>query len=208
MIVYVETNFVIELALEQEEVLAAEAILKLAESGKITLAFPSFILAESMENILRKRAERNSLHSSLVRVLKELQRSEPHKRIMVDLEAVTTVLRDSHIRELDLLYATFNRLFNIAECLDLNTFAFRSALAYQKTFALLPKDSMIYSAIIANLQTRPIGEKKCFISRDKKAFDTDEDHGLKAELEAYTCKYIGSFPNGLDFIQYGLQDRI
>ncbi len=41
MIVYVESNFILEVALEQEQFASAEAILKLVEENKIKLAFPS-----------------------------------------------------------------------------------------------------------------------------------------------------------------------
>ena len=54
MIVYVETNFVVEVALEQEEHGEASASIALAEKGDVELAFPNFILAE----ILRTTEER------------------------------------------------------------------------------------------------------------------------------------------------------
>lgn len=40
MIVYVETNFVVEIALEQEERGEASEIIALAEKGDVELAFP------------------------------------------------------------------------------------------------------------------------------------------------------------------------
>jgi hypothetical protein len=51
MIVYVESNFVLEIVREQEEAVAASTILTLAESGKLKLAFPSFVLSEPFETI-------------------------------------------------------------------------------------------------------------------------------------------------------------
>ena len=47
MIVYVESNFVLEVALGQEESPSAESILVLAESSKIELVFPGFSLKET-----------------------------------------------------------------------------------------------------------------------------------------------------------------
>src|SRR5881394_3448686 len=46
LIAYIESNFVLELALEQEEAPAAQKILELAEKGRIELAFPTFALSE------------------------------------------------------------------------------------------------------------------------------------------------------------------
>ena len=42
MIVYVESNFILEMVLRQREAGSVERILELAENGKIELAFPSF----------------------------------------------------------------------------------------------------------------------------------------------------------------------
>jgi hypothetical protein len=74
MIVYVESNFVLEMALEQEQLVAAEAILSLAENNKIKLVFPSFVLSEPFEGVMRESRERNALHSALVKTLQNLRR--------------------------------------------------------------------------------------------------------------------------------------
>jgi len=46
MIVYVESNFILEMVLGQKYASAIESILQLAERGKIELTFPSFALCE------------------------------------------------------------------------------------------------------------------------------------------------------------------
>lgn len=46
MIVYVESNFILELVLAQEESISAERILQLVERDAIRLLFPSFSLME------------------------------------------------------------------------------------------------------------------------------------------------------------------
>ena len=55
MIVYIEFNWLLEIALEQEQSSAARSIISLAESHQIELAYPSFALGESLENIMRAR---------------------------------------------------------------------------------------------------------------------------------------------------------
>jgi predicted nucleic acid-binding protein len=205
MIVYVESNFVLEMALEQEQLVAAEAILSLAENNKIKLVFPSFVLSEPFEGVMRESRERNALHSALVKTLQNLRRSEPYKSIMIDLEPVVNTLRDAHTRQLDLLHSTFDRLLSVGECVELNVSIFKAALNYQKSLSLAPQDSIIYSSVVADLQLRPSEEEKCFLSRDKKAFGNSDDRSIKAELEAYHCRYIGSFIQGLSFIQHYIQ---
>lgn len=205
MIVYVESNFILEIALEQEQAQAAHAILTLAESSKLKLAFPSFVLSEPFESVMRERRERNALHDSLVKTLNRLQRSEPHKQILVNLKPVIRILKDAYVREIDLLHSTFDRLLSVGECIEVNIFSFRDAVKYQKNLDLSPQDSIVYSAMVADLKRRPEHEVKCFLSRDNKAFDNDDNRSIKAELEVYNCRYIGSFTQGLSFIQHTLE---
>jgi hypothetical protein len=203
MIVYVESNFVLEMALEQEQFVAAEAILSLAENNKIKLIFPSFVLSEPFECVMRGRRERNALHRNLVKMLHNLRRSEPYKSVIIDLEPAINMLLDAHTRQLDLLHSTFDRLLSVGECIEIDVSIFRAALNYQKSLSLAPQDSIIYASVVADLQSRPSEEEKCFLSRDKKAFN--DDPSIKGEPGVSHCRYIGSFIHGLSFIQYTIQ---
>lgn len=205
MIVYIESNFVLEMALEQEQVSSALALFELAESEKIKLAFSSFVLSECYECIMRERRVRNELHTSLVKALNYLQRSKPHERIKLDLEPVVNVLTDAHTRQIDLLHATFDRLLGVDINIEVDQNCFREALRYQGNLSLSPQDSIIYAAIIADLRIRSLEERKYFLSRDRRAFGNDDDRDIKKELKTYNCLYIGSFELGLDAIQHELK---
>ena len=205
MIVYIESNFVLEMALEQEQVSSALVLFDLAESERIKLAFSSFVLSECYECIMRERRIRNELHKSLVKALNDLQRSKPHERIKLDLEPMLNVLPDAHTRQINLLHTTFDRLLGVGINIEVNQNCFREALRYQVDLSLSPQDSIIYAAIIADLKIRSFEERKYFLSRDRRAFDNDDDRDIKAELATYNCRYIGSFVQGLDAIQHELK---
>jgi predicted nucleic acid-binding protein len=201
MIAYVETNFVLEMALEQEQSSAARALLSLAESGQIGLAFPSFVLCEPFETIMRSRRECNVIEKSLVERLNQLKRSEPHKLAMIDAEPTVNLLRGAYLKEVDLLHTIFDQLLSIGRCIYVEASNFREASAYQRSLILSPQDSIIYAVMLADLKKQPAQEMKCFLSRDYKAFGSDKDRGIKDELGKYNCRYIGSFTQGLDFIK-------
>lgn len=61
MIVYVESNFVLEIALEQREASSAEAILGLAENGEIELAIPAVALAEPFSKLGYRNVDRKTV---------------------------------------------------------------------------------------------------------------------------------------------------
>lgn len=73
MIVYVETNFILELAFEQNQDQAVDEILKLAEGGKINLVFPGFSISESLSKVTRQSRGREEFRKSLVKELQKLQ---------------------------------------------------------------------------------------------------------------------------------------
>lgn len=205
MIVYVESNFILEIALEQEQASAARSIISLAEGGLIELAYPSFVLSEPFESIMRARRERNTTHKSLEKVLSDLQRSEPHKQIMLDLKPVINVLKIAHKRQIRLLYANFCQLARVGRCIHIDESVFGDASIYQDSLDFSPQDSIIYFAMLSDLKKQPKQEMKCFLSRDRKAFGNDNYRSIKAELEKYNCRYISSFTQALDFIQNSLK---
>jgi hypothetical protein len=51
MIVYVESNFCLELAFQQEQEAQAEQILQLAEAGRVELVFPIFVAASVLGDL-------------------------------------------------------------------------------------------------------------------------------------------------------------
>ena len=65
MTVYVESNFVLEQALQQEQCDACDEILNLAVSGAISLLVPAFSLADPHQALALKAKPRNKLSNEL-----------------------------------------------------------------------------------------------------------------------------------------------
>lgn len=61
MNIYAETNFILEIALEQEECDACAGILQLAASGRAKVIIPAFSLAEPWQAISSKAKVRARL---------------------------------------------------------------------------------------------------------------------------------------------------
>ena len=64
MIVYLESNFVLELAYLQEEHESAEEILKLAEEDRIRLVLPAYSVGEPYDSWVRRSKQRTELHEN------------------------------------------------------------------------------------------------------------------------------------------------
>lgn len=109
MIVYVETNFVLEIILAQEQHIAAETILAMAEMQKLELAFPSFIISEVYSTIVRRQKEREELLKSFQKTLEQIKRSEHFKDTALSMEPLLDRLLEKEIPQNDFLYNTIKK---------------------------------------------------------------------------------------------------
>src|SRR6266446_5464157 len=79
MIVYVESNFVLELAFLQEEYESCLELLRLAESQDIHLVLPAFSIGEPYEVWVRRSKQRRELRDQMSTASRELWRSRPYQ---------------------------------------------------------------------------------------------------------------------------------
>src|SRR5437868_14166220 len=95
MTVYVESNFVLELAYLQEEHESCESLLGLAEDHKIELALPAFSITEARLSLGARAERRRKFRDHLARELRELIRSKPYDKLSSTTDPLTRALIDS-----------------------------------------------------------------------------------------------------------------
>lgn len=200
MIVYVESNFVLELALGQEELTQAEEILRAAERGDTELALPQFCLSEPFSTLAARGRELRRLSRLLSEQLRQLGRSSPHQPIVATLQATPGALLSFEGSEIDLLGKTVERLLSVGQTIALDSGSFQRAIGYRGTYSLSTQDATIYACIVAHMSGRERSERKCFVSRNFKDFDHP---GIRQELSQYGCEYADSFEHALRFIRGG-----
>jgi hypothetical protein len=196
MTVYVESNFVLEHSLQQEECDSCAEIMNLASTGRITLAVPAFSLAEPHVAISGKEKARSRLGDDLRAQLLELGRSRPHREVPATFEALASVLIARAQFERDGVRATISELLRTADVIALDVAILRSATDLQVEFGMSGQDAIVLASVLAHLDFHTPPES-CFLNRNSKDFD---DPDIRERLESRECKFFGNFVHGLRYV--------
>ncbi len=193
MTIYVESNFVLELALGQEQALAAEAIQEKAERGEIALALPAISLIEPFSTITQRARSSERLRQQVGAHLQQLARSHPHLVEVRALEAVPSLLASIELRELERLTAVVGRLLAVATSIPVDAAVYAEAITFMDQIELPPHDAMILASILSHLRRNDLPGPHFFISRNWRDFDDPRVH---AELNPLNCEYLRDFEEG------------
>ena len=197
MIVYVESNFVLELAFLQEEHENCLELLSLSESGDICLVLPAFSIGEPYEAWVRRSKQRRGLHEQLITAIHELSRSRPYQGSSDEFQELTNLLRRSGEEEKLRLDDTLERILQTVEVIPIGLSTIRAAITFQKSLDLSPQDSIVYASILDHLSTAS-EEFRCFITKNSKDFANPD---IENELTAYNCHLLTKFADGFGYVR-------
>jgi predicted nucleic acid-binding protein len=198
MILYAESNFLLEVVLEQEEVDPAEEILRLAEERKIEILLPTFSLIEPYWTIKHRGKQREILCKDLDLQLNLVRRSDSHRELVSNLESARQTMLQLERHEQSLLESTTRRILKVGKAVEIGQEVFERALGYQGSYGLSLLDAVVYAAVASDLARRGDPGPKCFVSKDNKAFFDPE---IVAELGSHNCRFISSFEDALQYVR-------
>jgi predicted nucleic acid-binding protein len=196
--VFVESNFVLELALEQQESPSCEKLVDLASVKLIRLLLPAYSFIEPHETLIRRQFNRRALRSQVANELAQLTRSKPLTERAAASQEIVNLLAESDEYETRRIEKMKQRLYLVGEVLPLDLNVLRSAAECQADYDLSPQDAIVYASIRARLQLDH-ASRSCFVSRNPRDFD---DADLLRDLESLNCKYLSSFETGLQYIEH------
>jgi predicted nucleic acid-binding protein len=202
MIVYVESNFILELALLQEESKSCSSIVGLAKSGRCSLVLPAFCIAEPYETLIRRAKRRRELLEKLTSEIKQLARSEPYKGSEEALRTVTGLLVRSGEEERSRLGWAIDTILSMASIIPLSSEIFRAATTAELDLGLSPQDAIVYASVLQHLQKDANGGPSCFLNKNSKDFC---DPDIMAALGSLGCTLLPKFNHGVNYIESCLQ---
>jgi len=198
MIVYVESNFILELAYLQEDHENCARILDLAGAGTIQLILPAFAIAEPFSAWVGRKRRRERLHSELTQELRELGRSEPYARTREEFQDVTKALLVSGEEEKSRLDVGIAQILEKSELIPIDANVIRSAIEIQTRNRLSPQDSIIFASVLSHAATVAKEEPKCFITKNSRDFSNPD---IVQELSALGCELGTNFGEGYGIIR-------
>ncbi len=197
LIVYVETNFVLELAFQQEEAKVCEDILNLAVAGQLRLLIPAYSLAEPHEKLIRQDRQRKELQRALNAEVVQLSRNTAHSDRVNRIQDISELLTKSSEEELQQFVYYRRQLLQFSEIIPLTSEILMLAAEAEGIYDLSPQDAIVYASAITSLQQlQP--SRACFLNRNSKDFDLP---GIVSALDQYNCRMIPQFRNGYRYLQ-------
>jgi predicted nucleic acid-binding protein len=194
--VYVESNFVLEIVLEQEQHQACEAILTLAESRTIELTLPAFALVEPYESVVRDERDGKLLAQRLRASATQLQRTAS---IAADVPRLHDT-GDLLIRAAQEAWTRFGdlraRLLDVAHLLALDAATIRETSQWIAEFGIGLPDAVMLASVVADARAQP--SPSVFMNRNTKDFDND----VKERLAQVDCQLLWSFEGGLKRVRH------
>jgi predicted nucleic acid-binding protein len=194
--VYVETNFVLELALEQEQHESCEQLLQLAHAKRIELVIPAYSLVEPHDALRRRHLSREAMKVEIDRELGLLIRSANYQERLEGFRDITDLLIESTKEETRRLERLRLRIVGDSTVLPLDGACLVDGVGYRMAYGLSPQDALLFAAVISHLD-RSDALESCFLNRDRDFEDPD----LVEALRRHRCVLIPSFDHGLQRVR-------
>jgi predicted nucleic acid-binding protein len=203
MRIFVETNFILELAFMQEEHESCTRILTLCEAGDTDVILPAFCIAESYETLIRRVKRRTQLANELAGELQQLARSAYYRHETDAFQNITGLLARSLRDEDQGLSNALHRLLRVARIIPLDVAVMTSAEEFRSRYRLQPQDAIVCASVLQYLSEYP-GDEGCFVNKNRRDFD---DPDIVERLAAAGCKILFSFAAGENYARYRLLGR-
>lgn len=197
MIVYVETNFLVELIRTQEEHESCREILDLAERGEIDARIPAFCHVEVGTVITNLRRQYSVLINDVDQKVKDFGRSEAARGLVDDVRRSRMALSFIMDDESDGLWLVRKLAHKALVTLPLDNAAIsrNERLEEMQLLPDKPGDRIVLAIISADMSRHR--RKSLFLTRDRD-FGIE---GVQLYLRRLNCKTFFSYRAALAFLQ-------
>jgi len=193
LIGYVESNFVLELALGQEGAPDARQLLEAAQAAEIELVIPVFALCEPYGTVTSRARLRRQSFRPIEDRLRDLQRNQGNQDLVEGLRTHLASLLELDRNEMNALEQVTRDLLTCASVLPLTPEVHEASSQYQNEHDLAPGDAMIYATVIGDAAVRDATTEKFFVTRNSKDFEAP---AIYEQLREHRCELLFDFAAG------------
>jgi predicted nucleic acid-binding protein len=188
--VFVETNFLCELAFSQEQSRACKDILSLAALGLLKLAVPAFSFIEAGRALETQRLQQRRVQPELDRLFREGRRSAIAGEFFAELETrLVALLATTQENHRAVLNDVRKQLLARATIIPTTQETVNAALELESRFGLSAGDAIGLACVLSDLNGRQ-QEECCFINKNSKDFADPE---IVRDLSDRRCRLFVSF---------------
>jgi hypothetical protein len=196
VIVYVETNFLLELAYLQERYRSCEEIVRLARENAITLVLPAFCAAEARGTWRRRVSDRQEFHQAFKVHLRTITRSEPYRALKDQFQEILDALASGGEDVRQRLEAAVLIASDTGEIISMTEPVMRMAYTIELVSFFSPQDALVLASVLSHAEEHE--GLKCFVTQDVRDFANPI---VYRDLAARRCKVIVNFDDALAYIK-------
>lgn len=196
--VYIETNFIMELALEQSGQESCEEIIQLCKSKSFPIVLPVFCIAECYGCATRRQKERFKIAEEVVKELDRVFQSQRYEEEKSLSSNVRRLLLMSMETEKAGLHESLRKVLGISETIPLDYETIKYAKECEASMDLDPQDAIVYSSIIKHLRMSRI-PGNIMINKNRRHFGSFE---ITSELGGLGCKLFFDFAKARDYLRH------
>ncbi len=197
---YIESNFVLELAYEQEEARDCRRIMEICAAGASQLAVPAFSLAEPHFAFRKRAGNRKGVTEAYSREMRELRRRPLSSDVADALTTVAAYLATTVGEEEAAVKSAIAAVAACADVIPLDRAVLDAAARLHSTTVLKPPDAIVLASVLIDLDRHP-GITSLFLNRNTKDFGDDPE--VVELLRSRGCRLLGSFRSGARLLESG-----
>ncbi len=196
MRVYAESNFVLEIALDQEEVDQCHGLLDGASAGRVPVVIPAISVFEPYYKIAGNGKRRRDLAQQVETQAREFGRTKGFEDSSVKLRDLIRIFAESENAEQAKLSSALETVLKTCEVIPLTGNVVARAVAdVGPRLGLDLPDALVYASVLEDLDAAG-SPRSCFITKNAKDFG---DPDIESELAQRGCKLLFTFADGLGY---------
>jgi predicted nucleic acid-binding protein len=198
VIVYVETNFLLEIAFQQESYESCEEIVRLASSGSISLVLPACSIAEAYLGWHGVNSRRRKFQAELQNHLREMSRSASSRGLVDQFGNLFDALVAGREESRKRLIAAIASLEADRATIPLTAAILSMAAFHEDACSLSPQDALVLASVKSHAEQR--SGPKCFVTKDRDFNKAQIRNELGPE-----CELLMNFDDALAHIKNALR---